>query len=78
MSPDEVEENVNLFRHEMQPIAPKLTDFKTVEENVLFCLKTFGSRSFQSCSKDFLKVTLSTVRKVFTQFVNIMTANASK
>jgi len=75
MSHDEIKEIINLVRHEMQPIDPKSTD---LSENVLLCLRTLGSGSFQNCSKDFLKVTQSTVSKVLMQFVNIMTANASK
>jgi len=75
LSHDEVKKLNNLVRHEMQLIASKSTDFN-IEEKVLLCLKALGIGAFQSCSKVFLKVCHSTIRKGLLQFVNVMTTNA--
>ena len=50
----------------------------SLRPKVFLCLKTLGSGSFQSTSKDFLKVTQPTVSKVLIQFVNSITTKASR
>ena len=60
----------------MQPVGKD--DGLSLKQKVLLCLKMLGSGSFQSTSKDFLKVTQPTVSKVLTQFLNSITTKASR
>ena len=73
----EIEEICKLVQDKMQPIGHRSTDL-SLENKVLLCLKTLGSGSFQSCSKDFLGVSQPTVSKQLSLFTNVMAANASK
>ena len=77
MNQEEMEEVCRLVRSTMQPVGHRSTDV-SLEDKVLLCLKTLGSGSFQSGSKDFLGVSQSTVSKQLPRFINVMTANASK
>ena len=65
---EEIEEICELVKDEMQPVG----------HTVLLCRKTLESGSFQSTSKDFLKVAQPTVSKVLTQFLNSITTKASR
>ena len=74
---EEIEEICELVKDEMQPVGHRMMDL-SLKQKVLLCLKTLGSGSFQSTSKDFLKVAQPTVSKVLTQFVNSITTEASR
>ena len=77
MNQEEIEEICELVSGEMQPVGHRLVDL-TLKQKVLLCLKTLGSGSFQTTSKEFLKETQPTVSKVMSQFVDAITAKASK
>ena len=51
MNQEEIEEICDLVKGEMQPVGHRLVDL-TLKQKVLLCLKTLGSGSFQTTSKD--------------------------
>ena len=76
MNREEIEEICELVKDEIQSVGHRMMDL-SLKQIVLFCLKTLRSGSFQSTSKDFLKVAQPTVSKKLTQFMNSITTKAS-
>lgn len=70
MTRSEINMICDLVRNDMESLGSREMDF-SVEEKVLLCLKTLGSGSFQSSSKDCLSASQPTVSKFVDAMVKV-------
>ena len=61
----------------MLPVNSRAVDL-TLVENVLLCVKSLASGSFQNCNKDFVQVSQATLSRVLNVFVNSIVSKASR
>lgn len=72
----QIQQLCEIVREDMKCVGGRSIDL-SLTEKVLICLKTLGSGSFQSCSKDFMFVIQPTVSRVLSTFVDSMVKKAS-
>ena len=58
-----------MVREKLTPLGYRNVDLN-LQEKVFLCLKTLGTGSFQTCSKDFIKVSQPTVSRILSSFVD--------
>ena len=64
-----------MVQEKLTPLGYRNVDLN-LQEKVLLCLKTLESESFQTCSKDFIKVSQPTVSRILSSFVDAVVDKA--
>ena len=64
-----------MVQEKLTPLGYRNIDLN-LQEKVLLCLKTLESGSFQTCSKDFTKVSQPNVSRILSSFVNAVVDKA--
>ena len=77
MTKEEIHYVCNIVAEDLQSKGSRSLDL-TLLDKVLISLKTLASGSYQNCSKDFMHVSLPTVSRVFSSFVNSIVSKASQ
>ena len=75
MSKSDIGQVCGMVRENLTPLGYKNVDLN-LQEKVLLCLKTLGTGSFQTCSKDFIKVSQPTVSRILSSFVDAVVDKA--